>query len=269
MAENKINIEELAAKVASLESRVVALEDAPAPETKRALKTHSDLMRAELKELETDPEPHIEKRVNFGVSRDDAVKTIEQRKTFIRSELGIKPVAKKAAKVAAAIALIIGLFCPFSQPMRAADNQGYPSTYGAPTNWTSVITNGTAEPIVYIPFRKDAGLGLSQTFWEPYTNATGTIVSYGYPSPDGTNFNWLQPWTLLTSTLGGSNVVVTAVTNFNANQLRGFAGMYVVVTNTSITNPIIMGQITNTYVVNLVTNVNTNVSAGLFWNRPN
>jgi hypothetical protein len=260
-------LSECEGEILELTERIEGIESAPSPEPKRELKSHADLMRIELKELENDPEPHIEKRVSFGVSRENAAKAIEQRKTFIRSELGIK---MKAAgkKVAGAASLILMLFVLLGNAF-AADQQGYPSTYGAPTNWWTILTNGTAEPLAYIPFRKDSGLGISQTFLSTGSNLVGTVVSYGYPSTDGTNFNWLQPWTLLTGTFNNTNGVVTSITNFNANQLRGFAGMFLMTTNTSATNAIIQGQITNTYVVNLQTNNNTNVSAGLLWNRPN
>jgi len=150
-----------------------------------------------------------------------------------------------------------------------ADSQGLPSTIGSPSNWPTTLTNGTAAPGVWVPIRINSGLGLQQVFAGADTNYPGSVITYGYPSTDGTNINWAQPWTLLTGSLNSANSVVVAVTNFNVNSLRGFAAMFLVTTNTSATNVTIGGALSNTYVINLVTNINTNVTAGLTWNRPN
>jgi len=130
----EIKIENVLARVSALEQRLDALESSSAPGTEPKIKTHAELMRAELKDLETNPGNHIERRVSFGASSDDATKAVEARKVFIRSELGIKPVTKAVKKGGAAALIILALLIAFAFTASAADWQGYAFSPYSPTN---------------------------------------------------------------------------------------------------------------------------------------
>jgi uncharacterized coiled-coil protein SlyX len=295
MAETEITLESLAARVAEIQrtaegtneafaqkidhltERLSALEEAGPTEVQiadRKLFSHTDLMKDELKELENDPEPHIERRVNFGVAREDAVKGIEQRKAHLRAELGIKvPAARAGRRVAAALAalaLALG-----TTGAGAADYQGYATTLLAPTNlpiWpAATLTNGTAiqyslasQATNYVPIFTQSGLAV-QSIFAGVTNVTGNQVICFYPAVDGTNA-FSAPWATLsiaTNTLGGTNAAIGG-TNWNQLQLRGFAGLFYTVSNACNGPIIVAGAITN--VQNGVTNV---YPAGLLFSRPN
>ncbi len=120
------------------------------------------------------------------------------------------------------VTFTIGLLAAIALPQaaRAADSQGYPSTTGTlanlpaavGTNYSSSATNN------YIPLRSYSGLALQAN-----SGAAGSLTVY--PSVDGTNA--LQ-WSL--GTISGTGMLGT---NWNANTLRGFSGVFVSYTNTA------------------------------------
>jgi len=259
-------------RVAALETAVADLQQSQTTASDRKLLSHADLMRSELKELESDPEPQIERRVHFGVAREDAVKGIEQRKAHLRTELGIKAAAKVGRRAVVAAFAVLALALGAAG---AADYQGYATTLLTPANlpiWpTATLTNGTAiqyslasQATNYVAISGQSGLAV-QSIFAGVTNVTGSQALYFYPTVDGTNA-FTAPWATLsiaTNALGGTNAAIGG-TNWNHLQLRGFAGLFYTVSN-ACNGPIIVdGSITN--VQNGVTNV---YPAGLLFSRPN
>lgn len=267
-------------KVAELELRVEELEQRPEAaqlETKVQLKTHADLMRDELKDIETNTADHIDRRAAYGLNTEDAAKAVESRKKFIRSELGIKPVVKAAKKAAAAALILFACLLGLVSTAPAADNQGYAFSPYSPANlpvWpVATLTNGTAIPYSlnspatnYVPIRSKSGLAL-QGIFGGVTNVSGSEVVYLYPSADGTNaINPNAPLATVsgpTNLLGGTNATIFG-TNWSELTLRGYTGLFYTVSN-ACNGPIITGG-TITNVQNGVTNY---YPAGLLFNRPN
>lgn len=273
---DKLNIAPLTTRLDELEAQVLELSTRPEEIKASALsapKSMVETLRGELASLQEDPETAIARKMEYGLGHDAAVSAVNKRVTHLQRELGISPAVKSAAKaagkVAAMIAMIIGLFA-LALPAQA-DQQGYPSTYGSPTNWPTVVTNGYGAPLQYIKLRQlpQMAVGYQLAFACSWTNLSGAVNCWFYPSVDGTNITTGQAPGILSGTLNSTNTVIIE-TNFVATQLRGYTGLFVVCSNncsgTIPTNVVVQGTLTysNSWGI-----VESNIPAGPLWNQPN
>lgn len=142
-----------------------------------------------------------------------------------------------------------------------ADQQGYPATLLELTNVTALQSNGVVSVWTnnYIPLRA-TGLGIQDVFTASNL-VTAPVTLYFYPSVDGTNA-FSTPWAQLNIPANGTNLVIGG-TNWSQLQLRGFAGLYVAVSNGTGDNVLQNQTQTNWFTGN------TNVNGGVVFNRPN
>jgi hypothetical protein len=141
------------------------------------------------------------------------------------------------------------------------DQQGYPATILELTNVTALQSNGVVSVWTnnYIPLRA-TGLGIQDVFTASNL-VTAPVTLYFYPTVDGTNA-FSAPWAQLNLPANGTNLVIGG-TNWSQLQLRGFAGLYVAVSNGTGAN-VLQNQVQTNWFTG-----NTNVNGGLFFNRPN
>lgn len=271
--------EGLLACLKELDERLTALESAPAKSpaevviTQKQPKTVDELHATELAALEDDPEPRIQAKMGYGVSRDKAEQAVQQRKTFLRGALGIKAPEKKGkgGKASAVVALLLFVLFGFMTTVRA-DSQGFPSTFLGNTNLPATLAKSAvcaysqaSQATNYIPLRFNSGMGFQSIFSAPAgytTNLTGGQFVFFYPTVDGTNAQTL-PWAIITGAPNFTNAVIYG-TNWNQLQLKGYVGMFYTVSNGCSDQIVTGGSITNLQAGN------TNVyPAGVLVNRPN
>lgn len=144
-----------------------------------------------------------------------------------------------------------------------ADQQGYPSTVGEFTNVPAFFTNATATLTGgnTLVLHANSGLGYQVNF-QGSNLVSGPLTTWFYPTVDGTNY-FNSPWATLSVGANGTNTV-TGGTNWSQLQLRGFAGMSVVVSNGTGN-----GVWFNSTLTNATATATNYVNGGAVWNRPN
>jgi hypothetical protein len=164
----------------------------------------------------------------------------------------------KISLLAILIVIIIGLL---TAPRQArADQQGYPNTILSLTNLPATMATGptTISTNNYIPLR-NTGLG-AQLIFTGTASETAPVTMFFYPSVDGTNAS-LAPYGIVSLAANGTQAVIGG-TNFNSIQLKGYAGIFVTVSNGT------GGTINlNQTVTNSVSGVT--YPGGVIFNRPN
>jgi hypothetical protein len=164
-------------------------------------------------------------------------------------------------------ALWVGLLLLLAAMPALADSQGYPSTFGTLTNLPATLpASGVSGPYTnYIPLRSFSGLGLGATF-QGSNLVTAPVTEYIWQSIDGTNPANTAPFATWVIPQNGTNVVLAA-TNWSNLQLKGFAGVFITVSNGSANSVLNLNEtLTQT---NGTSPNGTNYQGGDLFNRPN
>lgn len=125
----------------------------------------------------------------------------------------------------AVIAICAALILPNAEKALAADQQGYATTYAAPTNMPATVATATITAGLnnFIPIRQGRGLGLEYQF--NVSSGTSNVVVQLAPSVDGTNIDsTIWPWTVVAA----GTATQTRTTNWSRGSLDGYAFMCVV-----------------------------------------
>jgi len=164
-------------------------------------------------------------------------------------------------------ALIIALALCLCASVAEADQQGYASTILSlpvvPQSMTNnqVIINTNN----YIPLRS-TGLAIGPIFTAQNTNV-GNFTLGIYPTLDGTN-PFTSAWAQYNLAANGTNLVVGG-TNWSQLALRGFAGVFVGVTNSTGGTVLLNTNVLAAWVGNTNAAATTNLNGGITFNRPN